>query len=163
MKGLLVVKAALNAAETGKTGDFDKMSQLMNKYLPDTVRFRLKERVRITKKLCEAIKASESDLSEKLNSFIMEELKNLILTDKIILLDYYLKLSNSFFGRATDKDNQIRILKSIEDENISDSDLGKIKSTFRYLIKYFKEQNKPEYLALLEKYYKNIVKTEVNV
>lgn len=120
LKGLLVVKAALASVQAGKTGELDKLNLLMDKYLPDNYRFKLKERVRVAQKLSQAINKPDFEKSETILKFIKEEKDNLVTEDKIKILDTFVNLSSTIFSNDTDKSKQIELIKSVVNVNLTD-------------------------------------------
>jgi hypothetical protein len=156
VKGLLVVKMALATAQTGKTGEFEKLSLLMNKYLPDTVRYKLRERVRVVQRLFQAINSQPNEKSEKLMFLIKEEKNNLVTEDKIKILDAYINLSSTMFTRDIDKHYQLDLIKLIIEDNLSIEQKQKINKYLDFFIRYFKEAGSPELQNEVENLYNRI-------
>ncbi len=156
IKGLLVVKAVLAAVEAGKPGEFDKLSLMMNKYLPDSVRFKVKERVRVVRRLSELISSTEPQKTKLLNAFINDEMKILIKEDKLKVLEAYLKAYETSLPNEKDVFYQMELIKSLVDEELTEQQKQMIIANINLLIRFYKESGGEEGIKELQALYNRI-------
>jgi hypothetical protein len=156
LKGLLAVKTAIGAALAGRSGDEEKLNAIMEKYLPDTIRFKLKERTRVVQKLYQALNSPPNEKSAKLKFILREEKNNLVTEDKLKILESYINLSSTIFSNEGDKQYQIDLLKTIVEDNLNIEQKLKVNKIIDFFLRYYKEGTNPEMLNEIENLYNRI-------
>jgi hypothetical protein len=140
LRNILTIKEMIYDIEAGRPTEIDLLSLHTMKYLPDSEKYLLRERIKIVQKISECLKGDDSSRAEKINRLLREDLKNLTIEDKLKILEVYGKLLRAARPNEPDFENQLVIIKSIGNAQLNKKQKERIFINLNYVEAYYKDR-----------------------